>query len=221
MELQPGYLELLNQIEGIHVAFVSRVPGVEVSTDREATVKALEPAHQKVVKDLGYDWTKLWRAEQVHGNGIAKISDRDIADTSTAIPAVDGLMTKAKGIVLGIYVADCGAVLIADKRQKYIAALHSGKKGTELNITGKAIAEMKSTWNSNPEDLVVVLAPCIRPPHYEVNFSAEIKEQVLAEGVPSQNYHDCGICTAASVETYYSYRLEKGNTGRMLAIIGN
>ncbi|MEM0897936.1 MAG: laccase domain-containing protein [Verrucomicrobiota bacterium] len=32
--------------------------------------------------------------------------------------------------------------------------------------------------------------------------------------------HDCGTCTAENVEIYYSYRREKGKTGRMLAMLG-
>jgi copper oxidase (laccase) domain-containing protein len=31
--------------------------------------------------------------------------------------------------------------------------------------------------------------------------------------------HDSGICTACRVDLYYSYRAEKGKTGRMLALL--
>jgi copper oxidase (laccase) domain-containing protein len=29
-----------------------------------------------------------------------------------------------------------------------------------------------------------------------------------------------GVCTACDLERYYSYRVEKGKTGRMLALLG-
>jgi copper oxidase (laccase) domain-containing protein len=32
--------------------------------------------------------------------------------------------------------------------------------------------------------------------------------------------HDSGVCTACHPDLYYSYRAEKGRTGRMLALIG-
>ena len=31
--------------------------------------------------------------------------------------------------------------------------------------------------------------------------------------------HDCGLCTACDLDRYYSYRAEKGRTGRMLAFL--
>ena len=80
---------------------------------------------------------------------------------------------------------------------------------------------MRHDFGTEPEDLIVVLAPCIRPPHYEVDFAQTIKEQALAQGVLAGNYHDCGICTASDLSRYYSYRVEKGNTGRMLALLSS
>jgi hypothetical protein len=32
--------------------------------------------------------------------------------------------------------------------------------------------------------------------------------------------HDSGVCTACHIDLYYSYRAEKGRTGRMLALLG-
>ena len=61
------------------------------------------------------------------------------------------------------------------------------------------------------------LSPCIRPPHYEVDFAAEIIRQARAAGV--EQVHDSGRCTASDPARYYSYRAEKGRTGRMLALL--
>jgi len=214
------YLEVLRDISCVRCAFVERVGGVSVSTDRAATVLALEPMHQQVVRELGGHWNTLWRAEQTHGDGIAVIDAVRAKNVSDTIKQVDGLITDQPGMYLGIYVADCGAVYILDKKSNAIGLVHSGKKGTELNIIGKAIEMMQKRFGSAPEDLIVTLAPCIRPPHYEVDFAAQIKKQALATGVLEENYVDSGHCTAENVHRYYSYRVEKGGTGRMLAILG-
>ncbi|MDB4412825.1 polyphenol oxidase family protein, partial [bacterium] len=58
------------------------------------------------------------------------------------------------------------------------------------------------------------------PPHYEIDFAATIREQALDAGVPPTRYHDIGLCTASDLGRFYSYRIEKGNTGRMLALLG-
>ena len=217
MDVKPSYLDILNEVEGVVAAFVPRVDGVEVSTDRFATVEGLMSSHREVVEQMGFNWEDCWRAEQVHGNDIAVVQ---AGDGATTIDNVDGLMTRSRGCVLGIYVADCGAVYILDKKQKYISVVHSGKKGTEGNIVGRTIEKMKNEWGSDPQDMVVVLAPCIRPPHYEIDFAADIRNQVLECGVPEEQYVDCQICTGSDTDCYYSYRIEKGNTGRMIALLG-
>jgi copper oxidase (laccase) domain-containing protein len=51
-----------------------------------------------------------------------------------------------------------------------------------------------------------------------VDFAAEIVRQCRALRV--QHIHDSGICTACDLGRYYSYRAEKGKTGRMLAVLG-
>lgn len=97
-----------------------------------------------------------------------------------------------------------------------IALAHSGRRGTEGNIVRETISCLQSVYDTRPENLIVQLSPCIRPPHYEIDFAAEIGRQARACGV--RQYHDCGICTASHLDRYYSYRAEKGKTGRMWAV---
>ena len=69
---------------------------------------------------------------------------------------------------LGIYVADCCAVYLADPVRRVIALLHSGRKGSELGITTAVVARMRADFGCNPADITVQLSPCIRPPQYEI-----------------------------------------------------
>jgi len=130
----------------------------------------------------------------------------------------DGLITTQRGVALGIHVADCCAVYIVDPNTPAVGLVHSGKKGTELGVVTNAIMQMSSRFGSKASDLIVQLSPCIRPPHYEVDFATKIIEQCRARGV--DQIHDSGICTACHLDLYYSYRVEKGRTGRMLALLG-
>jgi copper oxidase (laccase) domain-containing protein len=133
------------------------------------------------------------------------------------ISSVDGLITSAPNQVLGIYVADCGPIWLADQRSGAIGLLHSGKVGTELEILKSGLQSMAELYGTRPEDVVGILGPCIRPPHYDIDFAADIVSQAEVLGVGS--FHDSGIDTAADLESYYSYRIEKGRTGRLLALI--
>jgi hypothetical protein len=77
---------------------------------------------------------------------------------------------------------------------------------------------MIERFGSDPTNMIVQLSPCIRPPHYEVDFAAEIIQQCRVLGV--KQLHESATCTACDLGRYYSYRAEKGKTGRMLAVIG-
>jgi len=199
----------------VHV-FTRRIPSVDVSHDKAEALRRLDAAHLEIRREIGMaDWPLL-TAEQIHGDKIAIV---DVAPTSDKeFAGCDGFITNQREIALGIHVADCCAVYIVDPTTPAIGLAHSGKKGTALGIAGKAIQLMKETFGSNPANTIVQLSPCIRPPHYEIDFAAKIVEQCRAQGV--KRIHDNSVCTACHLDFYYSYRAEKGKTGRMLAVLG-
>ena len=201
----------LESVPGILHAFTGRVEGIDVSVDRELALERLEKSHVEVRESLGLGDREFITAQQVHGAGVAVVD----ANTRSPVPGVDGLITADPRVCLGIYVADCGAVYLADPVRRVIGLLHSGRKGTEKRITRVAIQRMTAEFGSDPAQLIVQLGPCIRPPHYEIDFAAEIVRQAREAGV--LRVHDCGVCTGQNVDRYYSYRVERGRTGRMLA----
>ena len=209
--------------------FIQRIPGIDVSHDKAEVLERLDAAHRKIRNETGFDDWPLFIAEQIHGNEIAvidKVGSAPRADRgrrgAASLPgreflACDGLITNQRSVALGIYVADCCAVYIVDPKTPAIGIVHSGRKGTELDVVTNAIRQMIERFGSDPANMVVQLSPCIRPPHYEINFAAAIIQQCRALDV--QHIHDSGTCTACDLDRYYSYRAEKGKTGRMLAVI--
>lgn len=208
-----SFLNPIHRLPGFRAGWVGRVDGVEPTLDRDETLARLRPAHESFVRRVfGRDgW---WQAEQVHGREIAVVPAGDGWPVS---PGVDGLITAAPGEVLGIYVADCGAIWLADRGSGAVGLLHSGKKGSELGILPAAIERMRDEFGTRAADLAVVLGPCIRPPDYEIDFAAEIRRQAEEAGVGE--FHDEGLNTADDLARNYSYRIEKGRTGRMLALM--
>lgn len=199
-------------------AFTQRIPGLDVSDDKAIVLRRLEADHRELRDTIGVgDWP-LFTAQQIHGDKIAVVDSCGDASVSREFPGRDGIITNKRGIMLGVYVADCCALYLVDPKTPAIGLVHSGRKGTELRIVTNAITQMTNRFGSDPADLVIQLSPCIRPPHYEVDFAAEIIQQCRAMGV--KNIHDAGICTACDLSRYYSYRAEKGKTGRMLALLG-
>ncbi len=201
---------------GIRHGFVTRVPGVSVSLDKTEVLAQLRPWHDAAVESLGFALENVITAEQIHGRETMAVT----AASPRWTPGVDGLMTNVPGLMLGIHTADCAPVYLVDPVRKAIALLHSGRKSTEAGITPRTVRLMAETYGTVPADLIVQVGPCIRPPLFEVDIAAMIVRDAIAAGVPASQVHDGGTCTGAAVERYYSYRVEKGKTGRLLALLG-
>ncbi len=201
----------LDDLGFCRAAFLTRIPDIDCRTDRETALSRLNSVHELLLTNAGFSLPA--KAEQVHGNQIATITSRQ----ETPVPGTDALATGTPGLCLGIYVADCAAVYFADPVRRVVALAHSGKKGTELDITTRTIDLLREKFGTDPADLTVVVSPCIRPPDYEIDFAATIADQARSAGVKS--FYDPGENTAADLETFYSYRTEKGQTGRLLAAL--
>ena len=215
MQLPFEQFPALNVIAMCRHTFTRRIPGIDVSHDKAEALKRLESAHREIRNAVGIgDWPLL-TAQQIHGNKIAFVDA--LVETDREFSGSDGIITNQRGVALGIYVADCCAVYIVDPKTPTIGLVHSGRGGTALGVVSKAITQMVDRFGSDPANMIVQLSPCIRPPHYEVDFAAEIVRQCRTAGV--NEIHDSGVCTACDLNAYYSYRAEKGRTGRMLALL--
>lgn len=206
----PSFLDL----PGIHHGFLGRQNVIDVNGSKEVIMPRMWPAWNAVLADElpGF---RLVTAEQIHGDGIHQVLNGE--PLRQQVPGVDALVTDCPRTVLGIVVADCCAVYLVDPMRKVIGLCHSGKKGTELEIVSKTIEFMVKEMGCERQDIVAQLSPCIRPPHYEVDIANQIQQQLTKSGVGE--IHISRSCTASDAKNYYSYRREKGRTGRMLAYL--
>jgi hypothetical protein len=85
----------------------------------------------------------------------------------------DGLITSARGILLGVRVADCFPVIVADRRRKAVGIFHAGWRGTTRRIVEKGVGEMRLQFGCDPEDLVAVIGPGIGSCCYEIGEEVE------------------------------------------------
>ncbi len=118
---------------------------------------------------LGLDGYPVVVSEQVHGNRVIVI---DVAPTIGGFDqrgAADALITALPGVVLAIKTADCVPVLLADPVKQVVAVVHSGWKGTALNIVGHTIARMGSRFGCEPQDIIAAVGPSICVNHYDVS----------------------------------------------------
>ena len=183
------------------------------STRSQVPLEKLDAELNAAFTAAGFPMVDAVHAEQLHGNRAQAV----YTPLGIRVPEVDALATSVGRLPLVVRVADCGPIFFYDPVHRVIAVAHSGRRGTEGNILQATLDCMSDTYDSRPENVIVQLGPCIRPPHYEVDFAAEIGRQAKAAGV--RHFHDCGTCTASHLERYYSYRAEKGKTGRMWGVL--
>ncbi len=73
----------------------------------------------------------------------------------------DGLISTEAGLLLAIQTADCIPVLVADVRQRIVAAFHAGWRGTLARIVERGVGRMRAEFGSRPDDLTAAIGPGI------------------------------------------------------------
>ncbi len=172
----------INKIPGIKSFFFSRKNGVSKgiykslncglgSSDQKILVKN----NIKIVaKKTGCKLNNLVLLRQYHSNKVIDFDNLLIKKRYKA----DGIITTVSKFAFGILTADCVPILVADKKNKTIAAIHSGWKGANTGIIDNLIKAFKKK-GSKLSDLIVAVGPCISQKSYEVkkDFVNEIKNK--------------------------------------------
>jgi len=179
---------------------------------------------------------------------LQKHTDKVLILESSLEPKIgDAIITREKGILIGVQVADCVPILLYDRKQKIAGAVHAGWRGTAASILKRTIETMNGRFLSEPADIMVAIGPSIRACCYEVgcdvfnavisaageaqihriigekhyvDLSAANYHQALSMGIPGQNIQVSEECTFCSPEKFFSYRFSKGSTGRQGGFIG-
>jgi len=73
----------------------------------------------------------------------------------------DGLMTDTPGLLLAIQTADCIPVLVADRKQRVVAAFHAGWRGTAKRIVESGVGRMRLEYGSRSQDMIAAIGPGI------------------------------------------------------------
>ncbi len=85
------------------------------------------------------------------------------------------MLTALPEVLLAVQTADCVPVLIADTKNRVVAAFHAGWRGTVARIVEHGVGTMRTEYGSHPNDLIAAIGPSIGPCCYAVG------EQLLQE----------------------------------------
>ena len=96
---------------------------------------------------------------QVHGRSVV------VADASRTTqwtrPEADAVVSDDPASALVVRVADCAPILLADRRQRVVAAVHAGWRSTMQRIVGAAVESMRGQFGSHPSDLLAAMGPSL------------------------------------------------------------
>lgn len=135
--------------------------------------RALVGANRDLVaRSLGAE--RMVGLTQVHGAEVVTVDDPWPAGAG---PRADAMVTRRRGIVLGIITADCAPVLLHDAQAGVIGAVHAGWRGAVAGVLEATVAAM-AALGATPAGIAAAVGPCIRQPSYEVG--ADLRDAVLA-----------------------------------------
>jgi polyphenol oxidase len=131
----------------MNLGFTASDPREDVEKNRRLLAEAI----------TGSPKTPIIALRQFHSN-LVVIADR--ADLQRERPwKADGIISALPGVLVGIQTADCIPVLIADRRQRVVAAFHAGWRGTVKRIVELGIGRMRLQFGCRPQDLVAAIGP--------------------------------------------------------------
>lgn len=134
--------------------------------------------YRRFMGSIGIQPNNLVISDQVHETMVRKVGAKDCGKGycyPKDYQGVDGHITKEAGVAVLVYTADCVPLFFADKRNHAVGIAHSGWRGTVSKIAAITVKRMEEEYQTNPEDLVVVIGPSIGPECYEV--SKDVAEQ--------------------------------------------
>ena len=194
-----------------------------------------------VARVMDTDPAHLFFPSQVHLTRIVHVTK---TTTKEELLETDALITSTPWLCIAVMSADCVPILVYDKRNNAVGAVHSGWRGTVARILEKTLQKMHQTFGTRGRDVIACIGPSVCQESYEVGeevvaavdnaFGAHnelmIREpdhkarldlwkanmlQLLEFGVDRNSIEVAGLCTVKNNDYFFSAR--KGDAGRFAA----
>lgn len=200
----------------------------------------VETSRRAFADCLGISLDRMWFPRQVHGTNILVV-DSSMPDDQEA----DAVITREPYLLIGVSTADCVPVVLYDPKNRTIAAIHAGWRGTIAEITKKTVERFCEVSGGYASDILAMVGPSISPFAFEVG--AEVADifvqeeygecvidgyekphidlwkanemQLIASGVSSSNIDCTPMCTYGNFDRLFSARRLGIKSGRIVSAI--
>jgi YfiH family protein len=133
--------------------------------------KGSKDAKKNILKNLNYvskkmlvKKKKLILMSQSHSNNVIEIKKSNYRNKINS----DAIITKVKGLALGVLTADCVPIIVYDYKNEIIGCIHAGWKGAFSGIIENTINKIKKLKPNNK--IFASIGPCIGKKSYEVDL---------------------------------------------------
>lgn len=171
---------------------------------------------------------------QVHGTDVL------VVEAGDATEPADAVVTAARGTAVGVLVADCVPVLLADADAGVAGAAHAGRKGFVAGVLESALAAME-TLGARRSAIRAAVGPAAGPCCYEVPAAMRADVGAVRPAAPATTLwgtpsldlpggcaallREAGVAAVTTVggctiedDGSYSYR-RNGVTGRFAGVV--
>jgi polyphenol oxidase len=168
--------------------------------------------------------------KQIHSASVLVATERE------PVGEGDALLTATPGLRVSVRTADCYPILLADTKNRAVAAVHAGWRGTAGKIVVETLAKMRAEFGTSPSDIVAAIGPGIGLCCYQVgaevgrlfgleeagriDLAAANRRQLLDTSVEKSAIDVLGGCTFCDSSRFYSFRRDKADRSRMISYIG-
>jgi YfiH family protein len=146
------------------------------------------------LRDNEQEWAAVAGVLQVAPADILLIRQVHRADVAVARygrvgswhrPDADVIVSDDPSVAIGVRVADCAPILLADRDRRAVAAVHAGWRGTVERAAMAAVRALTDGFGVVPGALVAAIGPCLGPCCGEVG--AEVVDTFRAAGHDSHD----------------------------------
>jgi YfiH family protein len=240
---------ILTEIGFAH-GFSQKSSPPDVSRPAEPSVSSdqwLEASYQTMAQAVGYAAERLYEVDQVHGNAVVSVAPGQSVAAIRREKA-DALVAVYAPTTVGVRVADCLPLLLADPDSGAVAAVHAGWRGVVARVVPAAVQALCARAKAPPQRLAGAIFPHIRRCCFEVgeevaqqlsracadsgvidtsgprphaDLAAIVRAQLRQCGVLLARVDDVSGCTCCEPARFFSYRRERGSGYRHLAVIAS
>jgi len=161
--------------------------GLGSNDKKENILKNLE----SVSKKIGCKKELLITLNQKHTDKVVCFASS--ADIKNKLNG-DAIVSKVKNVGISILTADCASIFFYDPKNKIVGCAHAGWKGA-LNGIIKNTVKKFNELNSNNDDLIAVVGPCINKKNYRVKtdlfekfIHQDKKNEIFFDKIGNENY---------------------------------